>query len=402
MRARYGDIFILDTYPQRRLVSVSRPEHIRTVLNGSAEKFRAGEGLNLVAPVLGEHSVLTIDGDAHLRARKLLMPPFHGPALRAYQSMVDEVVAEHIHAWPTEMPVAAHELISALTMDIILRVVFGETDGARFDELRTKLHRLADIGIGDLLGWHLPLLQRFGPWRRHAQLMRRVDELIYSAIAQRRSADDLTARTDVLSRMMSTNVDGDSLSDAELRDQLITLVLAGYETTAAALAWTMHELAHRPDQLAAATTAATDGDTDYLEAVFKEAMRMRPVSYMVPRKLAEDLELGGYHIPAGYTIMLMIGLAHYDPDNHPQPDEFRPQRFLGPNPPPSTAWLPFGGGVRRCLGIGLAMMEATSVLCAVLTCYDITPAQTRPESPRRRHVTQVPGAGAKVILHRRN
>ena len=400
LRRRYGDVFALNTFPERRVVSVSAPEHIRTVFSGSATTFHAGEGNMVLRPVLGEHSVLTSDEDEHRRVRKLLMPPFHGTALRDYRTMVAELASAEVARWPVGTEFNSHTRMHALTLEVILRVVFGFSEGARLEELRVLLRRLVAVGLSDLLGWHVPALQRVGPWRRHAQLKARIDQLLYAEIDERRRAEDLGERTDVLSRLLAVSVDGDALSDEELRDQLITLLLAGHETTATALAWTFHELARLPAQHARATRAADSGDTDYLEAVIKESMRLRPVIYMVTRKLTDDIELGGYRIPAGYTVLPTIGLVHADPAHYDNPELFRPERFLEANPP-STTWLPFGGGVRRCLGAGFSLMEATVVLREVLSRYNLTAPRRRPEPPRPRHVTLVPGRGARIIAHER-
>lgn len=396
LRKRYGDVFRLNVYPERDVVGIAAPEHLREAFTGAVTTFHAGEGNMALRPVLGEHSVLTTDEDQHRRVRKLLMPPFHGSALREYRVMVDELAEEEVTAWPRNTPFASHGRMQALTLEVILRVVFGVHSGPRLDALRRGLTRLVSVGLLDLLGWEAPALQRFGRWRKHAQLKQRVDDMLYAEIAERRTVTDLDERGDVLSRLLAVSAEDDRLSDVELRDQLITLLVAGHETTATALAWTFHELARMPQQQDAAVRAADSGDTDYLEAVVKEAMRVRPVVYLIARKLTEDIELGGYRIPAGFTIMPAVGLAHRDPANHDSPDEFRPERFVDGNPP-STAWLPFGGGVRRCLGAGFSLLEATVVLRAVLARYRLTPERTRPEPTRPRHVTLVPGKGARII-----
>ena len=404
LRERYGDVFALNTFPERRVVGVSAPEDIRTVFSGAASTYHAGEGNMVLKPVMGEHSVLTSDEEDHRRVRKLLMPPFHGAALRGYRDMVTGLAGAEAARWPVGTPFASHSRMHALTLEIILRVVFGVSEGARLDELRTSLRRLVAVSLSDLFGWHVPAMQRFGTWRRNAVLKRRIDELLYAEIAERRMADDLDQRGDVLSRLLAvsgdSSVDGDSLSDEETRDQLVTLLLAGHETTATALAWTFHELARRPEQQAEAARAAAEGDAEYLEAVVKEALRLRPVIYMVARKLTADIELGGYRIPAGYTVMPMIGVAHADAARWDAPEEFRPERFAETNPP-STSWLPFGGGIRRCLGAGFSLMEATAVLQEVLSRYALTPERSRPEQARPRHVTLVPSRGARILARQR-
>ncbi|MBK1782917.1 cytochrome P450 [Prauserella cavernicola] len=398
LRRRYGDVVRLRIYPERQVVQLADVEHIRAVFAGPTSVFHAGEGNVILKPAMGEHSVLLTDEDVHLRARKLLMPAFNGAALRGYRGLVSELTEREVRRWPAGTPFSSHGRMQVLTLEIILRVVFGVSEGERLDELRTLLGRIVDVGPVDLLGWHNPKLQRYGPWKRYAHAQRRVDALLYAEIAERRLADDLGERHDVLSRLLAVGEGtGDGLTDAELRDQLVTLLLAGHETTATALAWAFHELTRDPAQLAAATTAADDGDEKYLEAVAKESMRLHPVISEVARKLTRDIEVGGYRIPKGHTVMPSITLVQGDPAHHDDPSAFRPERFLGDGPPTGT-WFPFGGGVRRCLGAGFSLLEATIVLEAVLSRFHLTPARLRPEPARARNITMVPGHGARIVV----
>jgi cytochrome P450 len=397
LRRRYGDIVRLRLFPERSVVSLSDVEHIKAVFAGPVSTFHAGEGNVILKPIMGANSVLLTDEDVHLRARKLLMPAFHGAALRGYRDMVTELTTAEVGRWPSGTVFGVHDRMRALTLEIILRVVFGVGAGARLDELRERLNSTIDIGAVDIFGWHNPKLQRFGPWRRNKAHQDRVDELLYEEIAERRRAGDLESRTDVLSRLLTVPSEEDRLTDVELRDQLITLLLAGHETTATALAWAFHELARDPAQQAAAIRAADDGDEKYLEAVTKEAMRLHPVISEVARKLTKDVEIGGYRIPAGYTVMPSIGLVHSDDEHHPDPFAFRPRRFLDGGPPTGT-WLPFGGGARRCLGAGFSLLEANIVLREVFTRFHIAPDRPRPEPVKTRHITLVPGRGARLTL----
>lgn len=395
LHRHYGPVLALKLFPDRDVVSLSDPADIRTVFSGPATTYHAGEGNMILKPVMGGHSVLTTDEDEHRRIRKLLMPAFHGSTLRAYRAMVAELAAAEVAEWPVERPFPAHRSMQRLTLEIILRVVFGVADGPRLNALRESLRSIIDIGPVDVLGWHSSRLQRFGRWRRNRARRERVDELLHGEIAQRRTVDDLDERHDVLSRLLTVEVDGDTLTDDELRDQLITLLLAGHETTATALAWAWHELARDPHTLRAAQDAADHGDDRYLEAVTKESMRLHPVISEVARKLTEPVDIGGYRIEAGCTVMPSIGVVHADPANHSDPETFRPERFGVDNPSTST-WLPFGGGVRRCLGAGFALLEGTEILRAVLTTYDIAPDRPGPERVRPRHITLVPARGARI------
>ncbi|HEY3709190.1 MAG TPA: cytochrome P450 [Amycolatopsis sp.] len=399
LQRRYGNVFRLRIYPERNVVLVGDVELIKAVFAGPVETFHAGEGNVVLKPVMGEHSVLLTDEQEHLRARRLLMPAFHGAALRGYRDLITELATAELDRWPSGTPFRAHDRMQALTLEIILRVVFGVAEGPRLDELRALLGHVVDVGALDLFGWHSPALQKVGRWRRNRERQDRVDKLLYAEIADRRTATDLDGRTDVLSRLLSVPGE-DRLTDPELRDQLITLLLAGHETTATALAWAFHELARNPEAAAATTRAADEGDEKYLEAVAKEAMRRHPIISEVARRLTADITLGGYTIPAGHTVLPSISMVHADGAHHPSPEVFDPARFLGGGPETGT-WLPFGGGARRCLGAGFSLLEATIVLRELFTRYRVTAADPRPEPTKTRHITLVPGRGARIVVHRR-
>lgn len=399
LRKRYGDIFRVSLLG-RPAVQLCTPELNRAVFSGSAATFHAGEGNFVLRHVMGEHSVLTVDEDAHRRIRSLLMPPFHGRRMRGYRDTMRELAATEAASWPVDERFAAHRRMNALTLEIILRVVFGVADGPRLDELRKALSDLVSAPMEAYLGEIVTPLRRFGPWKRFVRLLEGIDDLVYAEIAERRRATDLAERSDVLSQLLVVEVDGDRLSDAELRDQLITLLLAGHETTATTLAWTLHDLA-RDDTLQDKTAAAVDaGDDKYVEAVVKEAMRLHPVIYGVARTLTEDVELGGYRIPAGYTVLPAIGPVHADPEHHEDPAAFRPERFLD-GTATSATWLPFGGGVRRCLGAGFAQLEATTILREILVRHRIGPGRSTPEDTVARNITLAPSDGAQITVHAR-
>lgn len=395
LRKRYGDVFTIRLVPGGRVVVVlSRPEHIREVFSGPSDVLHTGEGNTILATIMGEHSVLTLDEDDHLRMRKQLMPAFHGKALRGYQSVVAGLSEDAAATWPVGTPFRMHDRMRALTLEIILRAVFGVTDERRLAELRPLVDRIVRVNPAIMLGAFYPRLLRYPPWRRYLDIQQRADKILYDEIGAHRVAPDLDQRTDVLSRLLQAG----TWSDAELRDQLVTLLLAGHETTATALAWAFHELARRPVQLREAQRAADEGDDGYLEAVAKESMRLRPVIYQVGRRLTDTYVVAGYRLPRGTTVMPAIGLVQSDPEHYPDPDDFRPDRFLGEHPVPPANWIPFGGGVRRCLGAGFSLMEATEVLRAVLRRYDVQPRRPQPEPARALNVTLVPAHGAELIL----
>ena len=397
LRRRYGDVFTVRLAPGGRpLVFFTRPEHAKEIFAGDPEVFHAGKANGILGPIMGEHSLLLQDGSEHKRARKLLMPAFNGHALREYQALVTEVAKAEVATWRPGQEFRALDRMNALTLEVILRVVFGVTDEQRLAELRPRVNRTVNISPAILLGWGYPWLQKYGPWKATIDNQRELDLLMYAEIRERRTAPDLAERTDVLSRLIvqgSGGEDGDSLTDTELRDQLVTLLLAGHETTASALAWALHEAGRDPELLARCRRAALDGDDDFLDAVLKESMRLQPIIPMVVRTLMEPATIAGWDLPRGTTVGPSIIIAHQREDNHPEPGQFHPERFLGQNPPANT-WIPFGGGVRRCIGAGFAMMEGVAVLREVFSAYDVTAVGT--DEPRVRNITSVPRRGARI------
>jgi cytochrome P450 len=406
LHRKYGDVFSIKILPEGRwLVFFNRPEHVREIFAGDPEVFHAGKGNAILGPVMGEHSLLLVDSSQHKRARKLLMPAFNGHALRRYETMIEGLAKTEVGSWHEGTPFRSLERMNALTLEVILQVVFGVTDEQRLAELRPLVNRTVNVSPAVFLGWGFPRLQRLGPWRRAFENQAALDHVIYAEIAERRRATDLAQRTDVLSQLLLVRdedaEDTDTgLTDEELRDQLVTLLLAGHETTATALAWTLHELAKDPVQERKARDAATRGDDDYLEAVLKESMRLHPVIPMVVRHLMEPATIGGVALPAGANVAASIILAHASETSHPDHAAFRPERFLEGEVAPNT-WIPFGGGVRRCIGAGFSLMEGVAVLREVLSAYDVSlPAGAR-EEPKVRNITSVPKNGARIVVTRR-
>jgi cytochrome P450 len=396
LRRRYGDVFTLRIAPRgRRLVVVADPEVIRDVFTGSATAFHAGESNQILEPLMGSHSVLLLDEDEHLTVRKQLMPAFNGAALHGYRDLVAAITKEHIADWPTGEPDAMHPRLQRVTLDVIMRVVFGVTDPARLTTLRPLVERVVSVSPLIMLAGYYPKLRRYGPWRRHLEFQQRLDDQLYAEIAERRAASGLDDAHDVLSRLLTT---GSEWSDEELRDQLVTLLLAGHETTATSLSWTLHEVARSPEIQRAAGRAASTGDDAYLSAVAKESLRLHPVIYEVGRLLTEPATVAGYDLPAGVRVMPAIGIVHADDSHHPDPERFRPERFLGDDPPSSHTWLPFGGGARRCLGAGFSLMESEVILREVMARFEIRPATAEAEPPLARNVTLAPKHGARVVL----
>ncbi|HHX84615.1 MAG TPA: cytochrome P450 [Actinomycetales bacterium] len=397
---KYGVPFTLRLAPERRpIVAVSDPAHVREVFAGSPSVFHAGKGNELLRPILGDHSLLLQDGDEHARARRLLAPAFGRREIAGYRTLVEEVTAQQLDTWPRSGRVRAHVLLNQLTLEVILRVVFGVTDSARLDRIRPVVARAVDAGPVVMIGLGIPALHRVWPWSRELRDLEVLADFLRGEIAAARRDPALAVRRDLLALLVRASAeDAQGLTDAELHHQLVTLVAAGHETTATAMAWSMLELARHPAiQDRCVAEIAEGGELPYLEAVLKESLRLHPVVPMVMRELQEDTTLGGRTYPRGVTISPSIVLAHRDPAAYPSPREFDPGRFLGEVPSPTT-WLPFGGGARRCIGASFALMEGEVILRQVLERYRLDPVGSGREWPRARNVTLYPWRRARLEL----
>jgi cytochrome P450 family 135 len=373
------------------------------VFTGDPRLLHAGEANVVLLPVLGSHSVLLLDDDAHMAQRKLMLPPFHGERMRGYEETMADVAAREIERWPAGEPIPAWPTMQAITLEVIMRTVFGVTDGDRLERLGTALRNSLGFASEPL---RMAILAAFGP-RRVAELrwVRRklepTNELIYEEISSRRSAPDLAERTDVLSMLLQArHEDGTEMSDVELRDELMTLLVAGHETSATALAWALDALTHHPAVLARLRDEIDAGEDIYLEAVVKETLRLRPVIALVLRRLVEPMEIGGRMLPAGVNVAPCIYLLHRRADVYDEPRAFRPERFLE-SPPGTYTWIPFGGGVRRCLGASFAQFEIKVVLRELVTRLDIRAARPQPERRVRRAIVFAPSRGGEIVVARR-
>ena len=401
-RARYGELFTLRYHPFDTLVYVCDPEVIREIFTGDPEVFRAGEANQFMEPTLGPRSVLLLDGADHLRMRKLMLPPFHGRSVTRYRDVMADIAARELETWPIGRPFPLRPRMQAITLEVILRAVFGIEDSERLERLRTALLAMLNVNMihGALPFTRVDLGPR-SPWGRYLRARAAADEIIFEQIAGRRAQAGGEERDDVLALLLAVeDEDGEGLSDAELRDELVTLLMAGHETTATALAWAFERLVRHPAALARVREEAAAGDDAYLEAVIRETLRARPVVIDVARTLAAPATLGGYDLPAGVMVVPMITLVQTGPGAWEDPDAFRPERFLGDAPAPYT-WIPFGGGVRRCLGASFATFEMRVVLETILPAADLLPSTPEPEAARLRHVTLVPARGGEVVLERR-
>ncbi|MGH2979174.1 MAG: cytochrome P450 [Solirubrobacterales bacterium] len=404
-RRRYGDVVTMGTLFDPRFVMVFDPEVVKQVFRGPHEQLRAGEANAPLGPVLGARSVLLLDGDEHLRHRRLMLPSFHGERMREYERVMTAAADRAIDSWPVGETFKLLPSMQSLTLDVIMHAVFGVEEGPRQEELKRRVRTMLDP-VGSRAAILLMLVSggRLGVTGRIERFQRQrraVDEMIFAEIEHRRAAEDLEGRTDVLSMLLlARDEQGGAMTDAELRDELVTLVVAGHETTATGLAWAFELLLRNPAVLERAWAAVAEGDTAYLDAVVKETLRRRTVVPGVGRVVrGEPFRLNGYVIPPGIEINPSIAGMHRRADSYPNPGEFRPERFLGDDPPDTYTWIPFGGGTRRCLGASFATFEMRVVIARVLARAQLATVG-RPESGVRKGVTIVPRRGVRVVQER--
>jgi cytochrome P450 family 135 len=398
---RYGPVFTAKIAPMGTLVYVTDPAEIKRIFTGDTSVFHAGEAnATVLERIMGRHSVLIVDDDEHLRQRRRMLPPFHGESVRRYGEVIEEVTRAEMARWPRGTAFALHPRMQAIALEVILRAVIGVEDPVRLAELRGLLPQLGELNIVLLLSWSWPRLNAFGPWRRYERLRHAIDEVLYDEIRRRRATADLERREDILSLLIRGSDGEEPMTDEELRDQLITLLLAGHETTATGLAWAVERLLRHPQALARLEQEIAAGEDAYLDAVVKETLRVRPVIFDVARKLKAPAEVAGYTLPAGVTVMPAVGIVQRSRQRWSEPREFRPERFLEGQPEPYT-WIPFGGGTRRCLGAAFATVEMKTVLRAVLSELELRADRPQPERARMRHITLVPSRGARAIASER-
>jgi cytochrome P450 family 135 len=403
-RRRYGDAFSVTFIGfESPSVFISHPDAIRDLYRSHENRLPPGRTVAL-EPVMGRRSVLLLEGAEHLSRRKVMLPPFHGARMRAYEAVIAEAIHREIDSWPTGTAFAIHPRMQAVTLEVIMRAVFGVSDPERLAALRDRLGPML-AGLADpQIQLRAMLAQRFGradPFEALRRDVEAVDALLYAEIADRRADPALERRDDILAMLvMARFEDGEALDDRELRDQLVTLLLAGHETTATALAWTFDLLLRNPEALTRLRSELAEGGDEYLRAVITEALRLRPVVPLAGRRLHSELRVGDYLLPAGTDVTPAFWLTHTRPDIYPDPLAFRPERFLE-DPPETYAWVPFGGGVRRCLGAAFAEFEMRIVLREVLRSCELRGARRSPERIARRNVTFSPRNGTPVIVSQR-
>ena len=403
-RRRFGETFSV-RFPgfERPMVILSDPAAIKALYTNPDHGLPPGRTVSLL-PVLGPDSILLLEGREHLARRKLMLPPFHGERMRSYESIMREAVEHDMESWPRERPFAIHPHMQAVTLEVILRAVFGVSDARRGGQLRERLPMLLGEISTPALQARFLIANRLGrgdPLARLREIAATIDELLYAEIAERRADPTLGEREDILSLLVSARFeDGSRMSDSELRDQLITLLLAGHETTATGLAWSFDLLLRNPAARARLTAEVNDGEEDaYLRAVTWESLRLRPVVPLAGRRLASELHSDGLSLPAGSDVTPAIWLTHTRPDIYPEPYAFRPERFLD-EPPSGYAWIPFGGGVRRCLGASFAELEMRVVLRTILRSAVLERVGSHAERVTRRNVTLSPRNGTMVRARR--
>jgi cytochrome P450 family 135 len=404
---RYGDMFTV-RFPIGTIVFVSDPAIIKEVFTGDPDVLHAGEANAApLEPIMGKHSVLLLDGPEHMRQRKLMLPSFHGERMQSYGDLMREITEDEIRRWPVAQPFALRERTQAITLEVIMRAVFGIEDVERLNHLRSRLTRLLEMGTSsNALAMIVipPLRATIGRrmWRRFQRLRADVDEVLYDEIARRRTAADTEDRADVLSILLQARDErGEPMTDLELRDELMTLLVAGHETTATATAWAFELLLRNPSTLNRLQEEVDEGESEeYLDAVIKETLRVRPVLPGVVRKLTASLPVNGYDLPAGTRLAPNIYLTHRRPDVYSEPERFRPERFLE-EPADTYSWIPFGGGIRRCLGASFALYELKVVIPTVLRHVRMRASGGRPEAIRRRAITFVPSRDAMVVVDQR-
>ena len=402
-RREIGDAFSVTFLGfERPMVLVSDPAAVKALYTERRNGLPPGRTAQL-EPVLGARSVLLLTGDEHIARRRLMLPPFHGERMRSYEGVVGEIVGAEIDSWPLGREFPIHARMRAVTLEVILRAVFGVAEGPRLDRLRGMLgDLLAETGSPAMLLRGL-LARRRGrdPLESVRARIDAVDELLFAEIAEHRRRPDLEERDDILSMLMTaTFEDGTVMDDRELRDQLMTLLLAGHETTATALAWTFDLLLRHPVEIGLLRGSLENGEDAYLKATIAESLRLRPVVPLAGRRLAEPLVTDGLQLPAGTDVTAAIWMTHTDPKLYPEPFAFRPERFLE-SAPETYAWIPFGGGIRRCLGAAFAEFEMRIVLREVLLRCDLRKVDPRPERTGRRNITLSPVAGTPVVVDAR-
>jgi cytochrome P450 len=407
-RRELGEVFVLHPGIAEGVVVTSHPDHVRSLFTAPPEQVPSLTAESPLLPIVGPNSVLTANGPRHLRQRKLLLGPFHGDAIERYVQMIAQATEREISRWPIGKPFELAPRMQAITLDVIMSGIFGidgrPQRGSSEHRLRATVRYLAAVSKTPLAQLvELVNSRREEPVGVARRVIALLDRATYPIIAARRRAENLEERTDILSLLLRAKTEeGELLSDHELRDELLTLVLAGFETTANSLSWTWERLVRTPAAYERAREAVRSGERseEHVEALIAEGMRSRPVIPIIGRRVTLAWRLGEYVVPAGSPVSMSILLLHHREDLYPEPFAFRPERFLG-RKPGTYEWIPFGGGTRRCLGAALATAEQRVVLEAMLRRLDLEADRPEPEHALHRNVTMIPARGARVVVRSR-
>lgn len=410
-RRELGEVFRMrGTLPGPGPVITSHPDHVRSLFTAKPEQAPSLTGESPLRPVVGPNSVLTAIGPRHMRQRKLLLPAFHGEAIEQYTQMIADAAEREIDRWPVGRPFALAPRMQAITLDVIMAGIFGIEGKPERGTPEQRLRQMTKRVVAASTWPTAPLVELInlnreepvGPMKVGLEML---DRATYAVIGERRRADDLGERRDILSLLLQARTEeGEAMSDKELRDELLTLVLAGHETTANSLAWTWERLVRNPaahDALRDAVRGEGDA-SEQVEATIVEGMRSRPVIPIIGRRVMLPWQLGSYAVEAETPVLMSILLVHHREDLYPEPFEFRPERFVGGRKPGTYEWIPFGGGIRRCLGAALAMAEQRVVLEAMARRLDLEADDPAPEHAVHRNVTMIPARGARVVIRSRN
>jgi cytochrome P450 family 135 len=400
-RQQYGEIFTIRLGPAKNVVMIGSPELAKQALSRDPDILRAGDTNGIFRPVVGSNSILLLDGDAHMHQRRILLRGLGASHAAQFVDQVREIAAKRIGGWEKGQRLKLHDEMEAISFASIMRVVFGEHSDEPHAELRELIPEMMDRCDSPftLMPWFRRELAGGSPYARLMRVLDRIDEILFELISERRADPMTQVRDDIVSLLLKAeHEDGSALTDREVRDEILTMIMAGYETTTSGSAWALERLLRSPEQLDRLTAEIESGsDGAYMDAVVKETLRARPVVPVVARHVTETVGLGGYTIPAGSTLMVSIYLVHSDPESYPEPDEFRPERFLS-GVPEEAAWIPFGGGVRRCLGARFAELEMKVILTQVLTTARLRATGKKDEDFKRKRFTFAPenGAAAEV------
>jgi cytochrome P450 len=403
-RQRYGPIFTIQLGAARDVVVVADPQGAREVLEGHPEVFHSGAANQLFRPVVGPNSLLLLDGAEHMGHRRILLPSFRGGHVRQFSEMIESVTRRRMAGWPQGESFPLQPEMEAITLEAIMRVVFGPDRDPREERLGELIPEMMDRCSSPFAlvpAFRRELMGR-SPYARLMVVVREIDDILLDKIGERCADPLVGVREDVLSILIGArHEDGTPLSDREIRDEILTLLMSGYETTSGALTWAFERLLRSPRAMSRLLEELDRGEDTYLDAVIKETLRQRPVVPIAARKVRAPVELHGYTLPEGTVLMASVHLVHHDPEAFPEPEEFRPERFLDGLPNPG-AWIPFGGGVRRCLGAAFAQLELKIALRVVLGALSLHAPDERPEAATRLRFTFVPKRGATVIAEPRS